>query len=154
MSFSWEKLKSKTEPKEWAFREHRAYLTRQILALLDRAGMSQRDLAVALGKSESFVSRLLSNRSNPTLRTIAAIAAVLNEEVIDFPDVPKVSQKFSSEHTSAEFITLLHPGYQAERYETAQIGDYLRMVCLSGVQSKVAEPENRYITDAENIPMA
>ena len=45
-------------------------------------GMKQRDLAKALGKTETEVSRWLSGTHNLTIATIAKIAAVLGDDII------------------------------------------------------------------------
>lgn len=45
-------------------------------------GMKQRDLAKALGATETEVSRWLSGTHNLTIATIAKIAAVLGDDII------------------------------------------------------------------------
>lgn len=54
----------------------------RIFALLDNHGMKQRDLAKALGKTETEVSRWLSGTHNITIATIAKIAVVLGDDII------------------------------------------------------------------------
>lgn len=54
----------------------------RIQAILQRKGMKQRDLALALGKSESEVSKWLAGEHNFTLRSIAKLEAVLGEEIL------------------------------------------------------------------------
>ncbi len=55
----------------------------RIQALLEKHGMKQRDLAVALGKSESEVSKWLAGAEhNYTLKSIAKLEAVLGEEIL------------------------------------------------------------------------
>lgn len=60
-------------------------ITEQILTILDKKGMTRRDLAKALGKSEPEVSRILSGLHNLTLKTIVKLEVALGEEVILTP---------------------------------------------------------------------
>jgi len=48
-------------------------------------GMSQRDLARALGKSELEISKWLTGLHNLELKTIARIEEVLGEEILSVP---------------------------------------------------------------------
>ena len=54
----------------------------RVQAILERKGMKRRDLAAALGKSESEVSKWLAGEHNFTLRSIAKLEAVLGEEIL------------------------------------------------------------------------
>jgi len=54
----------------------------RVQALLDKKGMKRRDLAAALGKSESEVSKWLAGEHNFTLKSIAKLEAVLGEEIL------------------------------------------------------------------------
>ena len=54
----------------------------RIQTILQRKGMKQRDLALALGKSESEVSKWLAGEHNFTLCSIAKLEAVLGEEIL------------------------------------------------------------------------
>jgi predicted transcriptional regulator len=49
--------------------------------VLQRKGVSQKELAERLGVSQSRVSQMLSGDSNPTVRTLARIAHVLEQHV-------------------------------------------------------------------------
>lgn len=51
--------------------------TEEIARVMNERGLTQRQLADLLGKSESRVSRLLGGRENVTLRSIANVATVL-----------------------------------------------------------------------------
>ena len=53
--------------------------------LLKKRGISQKELAMKMGKRESEVSRWLTGRHNLTIKTIARISAVLGEPVISIP---------------------------------------------------------------------
>ena len=57
-------------------------IANRIYALMDERGMKQRDLAKALGKTETEVSRWLSGTHNLTIATIAKMAVVLGDNII------------------------------------------------------------------------
>ena len=63
-------------------------IANRIYDILDERGMSQRDLARKLGKTETEVSRWLSGTHNLTIATIAKIAAVLDDDIIK-PTTPE-----------------------------------------------------------------
>lgn len=63
-------------------------IANRIFVLLEERGMSQRDLAHMLGKTETEVSRWLSGTHNLTIATIAKIATVLGDDIIK-PTVSK-----------------------------------------------------------------
>lgn len=48
--------------------------------LLDDAGITQRQLAVALDTSESTVSRIVAGRQSATAEQVSAIAKVIGED--------------------------------------------------------------------------
>jgi len=54
----------------------------QINLILDRNGITQKELAKRLGKRESEISKWLSGGHNITLKTISKLEDVLNEEII------------------------------------------------------------------------
>jgi len=53
--------------------------------LMERAGMSQRQLAEKLGKKESYVSRVLSGSANPTLKTMVEFEVALGQDIFSIP---------------------------------------------------------------------
>lgn len=57
-------------------------IANRIFNVMAEQGMKQRDLAKALGKTETEVSRWLSGTHNLTIATIAKIAAVLGDDII------------------------------------------------------------------------
>ncbi len=61
-------------------------LSSRIQFLLDNKSMEQKDLAKALGKSESEVSKWLSGSHNFTLKTIAKIEEVLEDKLLEVVD--------------------------------------------------------------------
>lgn len=83
-------------------------LADQIDFILKKQGKTQRDLAKALGKSESEISKWLTGEHNFTLRSIAKIQAILNEPIVLCPieldeKVEKAMHVFVSDNYS--FIT-------------------------------------------------
>lgn len=87
-------------------------IANRILALLDERNMKQRDLAKALGKTETEVSRWLSGTHNLTISTIAKIATVLGDDIItttathrhpyDIAEEPQTGMVAEEEFTTAE----------------------------------------------------
>ena len=61
-------------------------IANRIYDILERKGMSQKDLARMLGKTETEVSRWLSGMHNLTIGTIAKISIALGEEIIVISD--------------------------------------------------------------------
>ena len=57
-------------------------IANRIFDVMAKQGMEQRDLAKALGVTETEVSRWLSGTHNLTIATIAKIAAVLGDDII------------------------------------------------------------------------
>ena len=60
-------------------------LANRIYEILEAKGMTQKDLAKRLGKTETEVSRWLSGTHNLTLSTICKISAALEEEIVTVP---------------------------------------------------------------------
>lgn len=54
----------------------------RVYELLEEKGMSQKDLAKKLGKTETEVSRWLSGTHNLTIATIAKLAVALEDDII------------------------------------------------------------------------
>lgn len=66
-------------------------IANRIYELLEQKGMTQKDLARRLGKTETEVSRWLSGTHNLTLSTIAKLSVALNDEIIQTTrDAPRV----------------------------------------------------------------
>ena len=60
-------------------------IANKIYDILEARGMSQKDLAKMLGKTETEVSRWLSGMHNLTIGTIAKISIALDENLITVP---------------------------------------------------------------------
>ena len=57
-------------------------IANRIYEILEAKGMTQKELAQKLGKTETEVSRWLSGTHNLTLSTICKISAALGEEIV------------------------------------------------------------------------
>lgn len=60
-------------------------IANRIYEILEDKGMTQKELAQRLGKTETEVSRWLSGTHNLTLATICKISAALGEEILRVP---------------------------------------------------------------------
>ena len=61
-------------------------IANRIYEILEARGLSQKDFAKLMGKTETEVSRWLSGTHNMTLSTLCKIAAALNAEVVKVAD--------------------------------------------------------------------
>ena len=57
-------------------------IANRIYEILEAKGMSQKDFALLMGKTETEVSRWLSGTQNMTMSTIAKISTALGEDII------------------------------------------------------------------------
>ena len=57
-------------------------IANRVYDILEKKGMTQKDLAKLLGKTETEVSRWLSGTHNLTIATIAKISVALGEDII------------------------------------------------------------------------
>lgn len=53
--------------------------------LMQERGLNRRQLAEEMGRSKSYVSRVLSGSANPTLKAIAEFEVVLGEDLMTIP---------------------------------------------------------------------
>lgn len=60
-------------------------IANRIYEILEEKGLSQKDLAHVLGKTETEVSRWLSGTHNMTLATIAKISTALDTDIVKVP---------------------------------------------------------------------
>ena len=57
----------------------------RLFDLIEEAGMTQKEFAKKIGKSESEVSVWMTGRHNFTLRTLAKVSSVLNADIVSVP---------------------------------------------------------------------
>ena len=57
-----------------------------IAQILSRRGLSQKDFARIMGKTETEVSRWLAGRHNFTLSTLSKISVALGEDIIEIKE--------------------------------------------------------------------
>lgn len=65
----------------------KASFTNQLKAILDKRGMSQRDLAIKLNTTEATVSRYVNGTRTPTIDTVVSMAEALNVSINDLVGV-------------------------------------------------------------------
>ena len=80
-----DEIRSTISPEMKLQMEMSVAIANRIYEILEAKGMTQKELARLLGKTETEVSRWLSGTHNLTLSTICKISAVLNEEVVTVP---------------------------------------------------------------------
>lgn len=86
-----------------------ADLTIRINRLLREKGLSQKDLAEALGKQPSEISKWMNGGHNFTLRSLAKLQAELGEELLTISTVNPFSRTF---HKEAHFTVWRNRSYQ------------------------------------------
>ena len=79
-------IRSSISPEMKLQMEMSVAIANRIYGILEAKGMSQKDLAKKLGKTETEVSRWLSGTHNLTLATICKISAALEAEVVKVTD--------------------------------------------------------------------
>lgn len=70
----------------------------RIQAILEMKGMSHKDLAEALGKSESEISKWMRGTHNFTFETIAKINVALGTKLLDIPKGRRRKQVIGATH--------------------------------------------------------
>jgi transcriptional regulator with XRE-family HTH domain len=73
-------------PEKQEFIKLNVEIANRIYDILDERGLSQRDFAKLMDKTEAEVSRWLSGTHNFTIATIAAINIKLKEDVLSVPE--------------------------------------------------------------------
>ncbi len=77
-----DEIRSNIPPEMKLQMEMSVAIANRIYEMLDARGMTQKDLARKLGKTETEVSRWLSGTHNMTLSTICKISAALEADVV------------------------------------------------------------------------
>ncbi len=83
----YDRIRARTKPETRRYVQKNAELASRVAQLLKARGWTQKDLARALGKSESEVSKWLSGLHNLTLKSIAKMEAVLEADLLVVPDL-------------------------------------------------------------------
>ena len=81
-----DEIRSSISPEMKMQMEMSVAIANRIYEILEAKGMTQKDLAKRLGKTETEVSRWLSGTHNLTLATICKISAALVTEVVKVAD--------------------------------------------------------------------
>ena len=79
---SFEKIAARTPKETDRFVSRMLDIAERIQAILSAKNMTQKDLAKAMGKSESEISKWLTGLHNLEMKTITKIETVLGEEII------------------------------------------------------------------------
>ena len=82
-------------------------IANRIYDILEKKGLSQKDFARLLGKTETEVSRWLSGTHNMTMATIAKISAALGANIIQVP--PRSRHSIRRKSTAATNTCLQTP---------------------------------------------
>ncbi|TYP87017.1 helix-turn-helix protein [Sphingobacterium allocomposti] len=77
-----DKILENTSKESKLFVSRSLAIANQILVLLDKKGLKQKDLANMLNKKEAEISRWLTGFHNFTVKSIAKIEAALGEQII------------------------------------------------------------------------
>lgn len=80
------RFRKKIKPENKKFVEKNLLISRQVYSILEEKGWSQKDLAKALDKHESEVSKMLSGMHNLTLQSITKLEVVLGKDIIITPN--------------------------------------------------------------------
>ena len=80
-----DKVIARRKPETKIFVSKYLDIVERIHQILQAKGMTQKDLAKAMEKRESEISRWLSGEHNLTLKSIAKLEAALGEEIISIP---------------------------------------------------------------------
>lgn len=81
-----DEIRSSISPEMKLQMELSVAIANRIYEILEAKGMSQKDFAHLMGKTETEVSRWLSGTHNLTMATICKISAALGENVIKVAD--------------------------------------------------------------------
>ena len=68
-------------------------IANRIYEILEIKGLTQKELAKRLGKTETEVSRWLSGTHNLTLSTICKISTALGEDIVTVPNCKKIKDR-------------------------------------------------------------
>ena len=80
-----DEIRSTISPEMKLQMEMSVAIANRIYEILESKGMTQKELAQRLGKTETEVSRWLSGTHNMTLFTVCKISTALGEEIVTVP---------------------------------------------------------------------
>ena len=80
-----DEIRSTISPEMKLQMEMSVAIANRIYEILESKGMTQKELAQRLGKTETEVSRWLSGTHNMTLSTVCKISTALGEEIVTVP---------------------------------------------------------------------
>jgi transcriptional regulator with XRE-family HTH domain len=80
-----DEIRSTISPEMRMQMEMSVAIANRIYEILEAKGMTQKELAKRLGKTETEVSRWLSGTHNLTLSTVCKISSALGEEIVTVP---------------------------------------------------------------------
>jgi transcriptional regulator with XRE-family HTH domain len=80
-----DEIRSTISPEMKLQMEMSVAIANRIYEILESKGMTQKELARRLGKTETEVSRWLSGTHNMTLSTVCKISTALGEEIVTVP---------------------------------------------------------------------
>ena len=81
-----DEIRSTISPEMKQQMEMSVAIANRIYEILEIKGMTQKDLAKRLGKTETEVSRWLSGTHNLTLSTISKVSVALGEDIVIIPE--------------------------------------------------------------------
>ncbi|MEM0999364.1 MAG: helix-turn-helix transcriptional regulator [Bacteroidota bacterium] len=96
-------------------------LADRIAIILKRKGMTQNDLAKALGKADSEISKWLGGQHNFTIRTLTAIEAVLGENILVVPEGKRQDKYYPQEYPTGKLGILISNGEASLKSELNQL---------------------------------
>lgn len=87
------RMRERISPEAQRFVRRNLDIAQRVAYLLDQHGWTQRDLARAVGKSESEISKWLSGQHNLTLKSIALLENALDADILVAPDNQSIGAK-------------------------------------------------------------
>jgi len=95
-----QRIRERVKPENQVFIDKNFQISKQVVALLEKKGWTQKDFARQMGKQESEISKWMSGLHNLTLQSLAKMEATLGEEIIITP--LEACRKYSK----IEYVTL------------------------------------------------
>ena len=115
-----DEIAKKINPETEAFVALSLDVIDQIHFLLKERGLSQRELAKQLGKSESEISKWLSPGHNLTLKTLAKLSVVLKKNILETPLRQFGYYDNITFHQSSKAQVFLHCGEDKDVYNYSE----------------------------------